>query len=90
MTKLFELKEEVCFFFCDIKRVAGMIVLQKLEKALVNSGDVTLNICFFKVGKRRLYSSHGFLRGSCGSSGKVPGCQRGGDFLHSFVPRLLL
>ena len=29
-----------------------MLVLQKLEKAVVHSGDVTLNICFFKVGKR--------------------------------------
>ena len=34
------------------KRMAGMIVLQKLEKAVVHSGDITLNICFFKVGKR--------------------------------------
>ena len=50
LTKLFELKEEV--FFCDTKRVAGMVVLQKLGKALVHSGDVTMNICFFKVGKR--------------------------------------
>ena len=51
LTKLFELKEEV-FFFCDIKRVAGMVVLQKLEKALVHSGYVTMNVCFFKVEKR--------------------------------------
>ena len=49
--KLFKLKEEV-FSFCDIKRVAGMVVLQKLEKALVHSSDVTLNIRFFKVGKK--------------------------------------
>ena len=40
------------FFFCDIKRVAGMVVLQKLEKALVHSDDVTMNMCFFKVEKR--------------------------------------
>ena len=52
LTKLFELKEEVFFSVCVIKRVAGMVVLQKLEKALVRSGDVTMNICFFKVGKR--------------------------------------
>ena len=39
-------------FFCDIKRVAGLVVLQKLEKALVHSDDVTMNICFFKVEKR--------------------------------------
>ena len=32
------------FFFCDIKREAGMVVLQKLEKALVHSGDVTMNM----------------------------------------------
>ena len=37
--------------FCDKKRVAGMVVLQKLGKALVHSGDVTMNTCFFKVGK---------------------------------------
>ena len=59
------------FSFCDMKRVAGMVVLQKLKKALVHSSDVTLNIRFFKVGKRWLYSTHGFLRGSCGSSGKA-------------------
>ena len=29
-----------------------MLVLQKLEKALVYSGDITLNTYFFKVGKR--------------------------------------
>ena len=29
-----------------------MTVLQKLEKALVHSGDVTMNMCFFKVEKR--------------------------------------
>ena len=52
LTKLVELKEEVFFFFCDIKRVAGMVVLQKLEKALVHSDDVMMNICFFKVEKR--------------------------------------
>ena len=41
------------FFFFDTKRVAGMVlvVLQKLEKALVRSDDVTMNICFFKVEK---------------------------------------
>ena len=60
-------------FFCDMKRVAGMVVLQKLGNALVHSGDVIMNICFFKVGKRWLYSSHGFLSGSCGSSGKAFG-----------------
>ena len=37
----------VFFFFCDIKRVAGMVVLQKLEKTLVHSDDVTMNMCFF-------------------------------------------
>ena len=31
-------------FFCDINRVAGMVVLQKLEKSLVHSGDVTMNV----------------------------------------------
>ena len=46
--KLFELKEVVFFLFCDTKRVAGIIVLQKLRKALVHSGDVTMNLCFFK------------------------------------------
>ena len=40
-----------------------MLVLQKLEEALVHTGDIALNICFFKVGKRCLYSCHGFLRG---------------------------
>ena len=51
--KLFKMKEdEYCPQFCDIKRVVGMVVLQKLEKALVHSGDVTLNTRFFKVGKR--------------------------------------
>ena len=41
-------------FFCDIKRVTGMVVLQKLEKALVHSGDIRMNtgMCFFKVEKR--------------------------------------
>ena len=51
LTRRFKLKEEV-FFFCDIKRVAGIVVLQKLEKALVQSGDVTMNICLIKVGNR--------------------------------------
>ena len=40
------------FFFCDTQRVAGMVVLQKLEKALVHSDDVKMNMCFFKVEKR--------------------------------------
>ena len=44
LTKLFELKEEVFFFFCDIKRVAGIVVLQKLEKALVHNSDVIMNV----------------------------------------------
>ena len=61
------------FFFSDIKRVAGVAVLHKLGKALVHSGDVTMNICFLKVRKRWLYSSHGFLRGSSGSSSKALG-----------------
>ena len=54
LTKLFEIKEEVFFFSCDINRVAvgRMVVLQKLEKVLVHSGDVMMNICFFKVVKR--------------------------------------
>ena len=39
-------------FFYDMKSVAGMVVLQKLGKALVHSGDIMLNIRFFKVGKR--------------------------------------
>ena len=39
-------------FFCDMKRVAGMVVLQKLGKALVHSDNVTMNMCFFKVEKR--------------------------------------
>ena len=30
--------------FCDINRVAGMVVLQKLEKTLVHSDDVTINV----------------------------------------------
>ena len=51
-------------FFFVIKRVAGIIVLQKLEKALLHSDDVKMNMCFFKVEKRRLYSSHCFPRGS--------------------------
>ena len=78
-----------------------MVVLQELDKALVYSDDVTMNMCFFKVEKRRLYSSHCFLRGSCGWSGKalsygvdgpgsIPGVGGGGDSLHSFVSRLLL
>ena len=29
-----------------------MVVLQKLEKALVHSDDVTMDMCFFKVEKR--------------------------------------
>ena len=37
----------MCFF----KRMAGRVVWQKLDKALVHSGDVTLNIRFFKVGR---------------------------------------
>ena len=40
------------FFFFDINRMAGMVTLQKLEKALVHSDDVTMNMCFFKVEKR--------------------------------------
>ena len=40
--KFFKLKEEVVFFYT--KRVAGIIVLQKLWKALVHSGDVIMNI----------------------------------------------
>ena len=40
------------FFFCDTKSVAGIIVLQKLEKILVHSGDVIMNLCFFKLGMR--------------------------------------
>ena len=32
-----------------------MLVLQKLEKALVHSGDVIMNKCFFKVEKKWLY-----------------------------------
>ena len=72
LTKRFKLKEEV-FFFCDTKRVAGIVVLQKLGKALVHSGDITVNLCFFKVGKRWLYLSPGFRRGSCGSSGNSLG-----------------
>ena len=44
--KLFKLKEEVFFFFVT-KRVAGMIVLQKLEKALVKNGNIKMNTCFF-------------------------------------------
>ena len=39
-------------FFCDVESVAGMVVLLKLGKVLVHSGNVTLNIRFFKVGKR--------------------------------------
>ena len=50
LMKLFELKEEVSFF-CDINMAAGMVVLQKLMKALVNSGDVMMNVCFCKVEK---------------------------------------
>ena len=50
LTKLYKLRG---FFFsvCDIKRVTGMVVLQKLGKALVHNGDVTMNVCFFKVKK---------------------------------------
>ena len=50
-----------------------MVVLQEVGKTLVHSGDVMMNICFFKVGKGLLYSSHGFLSGRCSSSGKVLG-----------------
>ena len=49
--KLFKLKEEV-FFLLWHEDGGGQVDLQKLEKALVHSGDVTLNIRFFKVGKR--------------------------------------
>ena len=57
LTKLFEIKEEVFFFLSfppvyDIKRVAGMVVLQKLEKALVHNVDLTINISFVMVGNR--------------------------------------
>ena len=31
------------------KRIAGMLVLQKLEKALVHSGNITLNIAFVSL-----------------------------------------
>ena len=48
----YENSKKKCFFFCYIKRVAGIVVLQKLEKALVHSDDVMMNICFFKVEKR--------------------------------------
>ena len=48
----FRIQRGSVFFFCDIKRMAGMVVLQKLEKALLHNDDVTMNMCFFKVGKR--------------------------------------
>ena len=80
LTKLFR-TQRGSFLLCNTKRVACIVVLQKLGKALVHSGDVTMNLCFFKEGKRWLYSSHGFLKGSCGSSGKVLGY--GLDGLHS-------
>ena len=32
------------FIFCGTKRVAGIVVLQKLGKTLVPSGDVTMNL----------------------------------------------
>ena len=40
------------FFFCDTKSMSGIVISQKLGKVLVHSGDVTVNLCFFKVGKR--------------------------------------
>ena len=62
LTKLFEIKQEV-FFFLWHKEGGGHRSFAVTRKALVHSGDVTLNIRFFKVGKRWLYSSHGFLGG---------------------------
>ena len=50
-----------------------MLVLQKLEEALVHSGDITLNICFFKVERGDCIHIMVFLEGSCGSSGNVLG-----------------
>ena len=41
--EVFKLKQDV---FCDMKRMIGMVVLQKLGKALVHSGDVTLNVAY--------------------------------------------
>ena len=46
---------------CDTKRVAGIVVMQKVEKALIHIDDVTMNIWFFKMGKGWWYSSHDFL-----------------------------
>ena len=73
LTKLFKLKEVDFFPFVTWRGWQALVVLQKLGKALVHSGDVTMNMCFFKVEKRWLYSSHCFPRGSCGSSGKALG-----------------
>ena len=51
LTKLLKLKKKVFFFqFITIKRVAGMVDLQKLGKALAHSGDITMNICFWWEG----------------------------------------
>ena len=50
-----------------------MLVLQKLEKALVHSGDITLNICFLKWERGYCIHVMVFLGGPCGSSGNVLG-----------------
>ena len=47
-----------------------MVVLQKLEKALVHSGDVT-NMCWWERGD--CIQVMVFFRVSCGSSGKALG-----------------
>ena len=81
------------------KRMAGMLVLQKLEKALVHSGDVTMNVSlrwekvivfksWFSKGVMSLKRQGDWLRVRRPEFGA--GCRRGGDFLHFFVSRLLL
>ena len=81
-----------------------MVVLQKLGKALVHSGDIMLNIQYVSLRWERGDCIHVmvFLGGGvmwlnrqCAwlrarRPGFDPGCWRGGDFLRSFVSRLLL
>ena len=49
LTKLFELKEEFLsfFFFFYTKSMAGIVILQKLGKALVHRGDGTINMFLY-------------------------------------------
>ena len=44
----FQTRRELFFSVCDINRVAGIVVLQMLVKALDHCCDITMNIGFFK------------------------------------------